>query len=178
MKQGREFDPDINKINLGSVQASLALELRMPMLAHKIINNDVKWERESSRSQYLSSLQDSQAWPPILTQLHREAEFWTRLIGQPIKLNKLSAYSFVSNQDYLGWQTISDSPIVIISLGGAREVWFREKPSDDPLSTKVPDNVKIKLPTGSILVVPPTNHQYKFPQMATVDESNISLIFS
>lgn len=192
IKQGREFNPEVKKIDVGGgVQVTLVTgEIRMPEQVYNILRKDLAWERidKTPRSEYFASDIDKeytygkgagerayqpQPWIPALKQLQREAEFWTRLVIQPCKLEVVFLNLYLDGKDQLGWHA-DDSPemddkrpIVIISLGAEREIWFRQRPSDDPLSTAVSEVFKVNLPMGSICIMPPgmqDTHQHRIPR--------------
>lgn len=205
-KQGREFEPDVTRHAVGGGTEVILLvdELSAPDIAFKILDRELDWKRigNTPRDEYFATdinkpytygagagvrTYEPQPWHPLLRQLQQEAEFWTRLCGQPSKMDVVFLNRYKDGKDQLGWHA-DDSPemddkrpIVIITFGAEREIWFRERPSDDPMDLTERPVTKLSLPNGSICIMPPgmqDTHQHRIPRSSlNVCGPRISLTF-
>jgi alkylated DNA repair dioxygenase AlkB len=192
MANESQFSAEIKKIDIGAgVAISLITgELLHPDAWFKTLFDELAWLRveNTPRDEYFASDIGAEytygrgagvrtykpgPWTSSLRYLQKQAEFWTRVTGQPSKLELVFLNRYNDGKDQLGWHA-DDSPemddtrpIVIISLGGEREIWFRKRPSEDPLNTAVNETYKVLLPNGSICVMPPgmqDTHQHRIPK--------------
>jgi alkylated DNA repair dioxygenase AlkB len=104
---------------------------------------------------------DPMPWTVQLNLLHRVAESEARCKFDYIFLNH-----YRDGKDQLGWHAddspeMDDSrPILIMSFGQEREIWFRENASPG-------DIYRASMPDGSMLVMPPgmqDTHQHRIPK--------------
>lgn len=101
--------------------------------------------------------------------------------GHPFETVFLNGYQ--DGSDFLGWHADdSDSmddarPIVIVTLGAEREIWFREIPT---IHERSPVVTKIKLQHGSLCTMRPgmqDSHQHRIPKGDREYGPRISLTF-
>lgn len=202
----RDFAPETKHIPISKdVNVTLITgEIANPADWLKALTTELTWNRYGStpRDEYFASdiglpytygvgagvrTYQPQSWNIGLRFLQKQAEFWTRTIGQPKKLEMVFLNKYNDGSDHLGWHSddspeMDDSrPIVIISFGAARELWFRKRPSTDLLSTEANIVTKLMLPPGSICIMPPgmqDTHQHRIPKSAIQDcGPRISLTF-
>lgn len=93
---------------------------------------------------------------------------------------------YEDGSDFLGWHS-DDSPemddarpIVILTLGAEREIWFRERPELAANLDAVNDVHKLKLGHGSMCTMLPgmqDTHQHRIPKAGFVCGPRISLTF-
>ncbi len=147
--------------------------------------NDIKrpyvYGRGAGRRTY-----EVQEWHPAILEIRKALEEYTKAIFEVCFLNR-----YVTNRDHLGWHSdnspeMDDSrPIVTISFGAPREIWFREMPdpklrgqtneavmldqSMDPGKPPhlVPSIEKLVLEHGSMCIMQPgmqDTHQHRIPK--------------
>lgn len=206
MATGREFDPEVKHIAVGGGTNITLItgEIANPHEWLKALSENLAWERvgDTPRDEYFASdiglpytygrdagvrTYYPKDWNVGLRFLQKQAEFWTRMIGQPCKLELVFLNKYNDGKDQLGWHADNspemddNRPIVIISFGAAREIWFRERPSDDPLNTDTKAITKVLLPSGSICIMPPgmqDTHQHRIPKSGDMNcGPRISLTF-
>lgn len=111
-------------------------------------------------------------------------DIWSNVSAKcqmPFETVFLNGYE--DGSDHLGWHS-DDSPemddarpIVIVTLGAEREIWFREKPSSNERS---PNVTKLKLQHGSICTMRSgmqDSHQHRIPKGDREYGPRISLTF-
>jgi alkylated DNA repair dioxygenase AlkB len=122
---------------------------------------------------------ESQALPYPLYDL------WARVRQHcGIEFETVFLNGYEDGSDHLGWHS-DDSPemddarpIVIVTLGAEREIWFRERPDVPNSCWAVVE--KLKLGDGSICVMKPgmqDTHQHRIPKAGFVCGPRISLTF-
>lgn len=125
-----------------------------------------------------------QAWTPGLEALLAVAE---EIAQEKFEVCFLNYYK--TGKDQLGWHS-DDSPemddtrpIVIMTFGAEREIWFRPRPELVPLDGfPVPEPItKLKLEHGSICIMPAgmqDTHQHRIPKASEFNAGpRISLTF-
>jgi alkylated DNA repair dioxygenase AlkB len=201
-----QFAPEVKDIPVGggvSVRL-ISGEIANPDDWFRSLATDLAWTRvdKTPRDEYFASdiglpytygknegerTYEPSPWNAGLRWLQKQAEFWTRAAGQPKKLEVVFLNKYNDGKDQLGWHAdnspeMDDArPIVIISFGAERDIWFRQNPSDDPLNTDTPEIAKVSLPNGSICIMPPgmqNTHQHRIPRSSlNVCGPRISLTF-
>lgn len=122
---------------------------------------------------------EPQAWKPGLEALLAVAE---EVAQEKFEVCFLNYY--LTGKDQLGWHS-DDSPemddarpIVIMTFGAEREIWFRPRPELVPLAEPV---TKLKLGHGSICIMPAgmqDTHQHRIPKASNQNSGpRISLTF-
>lgn len=202
----KEFIPETKRIPVGGGVEIILItgEIASPGDWLKALTTELDWIRvgNTPRDEYFASdiglpytygvgagvrTYQPQPWNIGLRYLQKQAQFWTRMIGQPRPLEVVFLNKYNDGKDQLGWhaddspEMDDERPIVIITFGAEREIWFRERPSDNPLDTTVKPVTKVSLPAGSICIMPPgmqDTHQHRIPKSPVQDcGPRISLTF-
>lgn len=153
----------------------------------------------------------SQPTTPEIVDIRRlvEANLWC-LTGNLYDMDVCFLNGYKDGFDQLGWHSDNSPemddkrPIITVSLGAEREIWFRENPSENkncPICNgtgwhklgyalckicggngrrEPPDIKKLKLGNGSMAVMMPhmqDTHQHRIPKCSWVCGSRISLTF-
>lgn len=116
----------------------------------------------------------SQPMHPVIEEIRTVLNDYLKVNFDVVFLNR-----YDSQHDHLGWhaddspEMSDDHPIVTVSLGAEREIWFR--------SNQHPENVeKVLLPNGSACVMLPgvqDTHQHRIPKHDRPCGVRISLTF-
>jgi alkylated DNA repair dioxygenase AlkB len=114
------------------------------------------------------------AWHPAILGIKSEVE---ALVGAKMEICFLNGYE--NSRDSLGWHagdsdSMDDSrPIVIVTLGAAREIWFAPNEA-------MTDVTKLTLESGSICVMAPgmqDTHKHRIPRAGFECGPRVSLTF-
>jgi alkylated DNA repair dioxygenase AlkB len=190
-----------------------------PERAFAVLRDDLDWDRrgDTPRHEYYCNdfpdpymygkgkgrrLYDPRPYHPQIIAIRTELEKFTRSTFEVCFLNR-----YLNQSDQLGWHA-DDSPemddgrpIAVVSLGVAREIWFREKPDaliavgEDQRSgeerrwrerltwkrrTEAPPTSKLLLGNGSLCLMAPgmqDTHQHRIPKASFKCGERISLTF-
>lgn len=80
---------------------------------------------------------------------------------------------YETGKDQLGWHSDDspemddERPIVIITFGAEREIWFRQRPTKETVAGDIIPITKLTLQGGSICIMPPgmqDTHQHRIPK--------------
>ena len=114
------------------------------------------------------------AWTPELLVVKKAVE---ARIGSPMEVCFLNGYD--DAKDHLGWhaddsaEMDDERPIAIVTVGSAREIWFR--PNIDTLSVD-----KLVLGSGSLCLMAAgmqDTHQHRIPKAGFICGPRVSLTF-
>lgn len=115
-------------------------------------------------------------WHPLIMAIRKDLE---NLLGVAFEVCFINRYEH--HQHHLGWHA-DDSPemddgrpIVTVSLGAERQIWFRRNGDTNPDSF-----TKLTLPNGSACIMPPgfqDTHQHRIPKHDRECGPRISLTF-
>ena len=161
-----------------------------PEVAFERLQRELDWKRvREVRSEYYCNdfpdpytygsgrgrmAYDPQPWHSVILEIRKKLE---KLVGKTFEVCFLNRY--LSFKDHLGWHS-DDSPemddarpIVTISLGAEREIWFRAKDKPETVT-------KLLLENGSCCIMHPgmqETHQHRIPKADHPCGERISLTF-
>lgn len=165
-----------------------------PDLSFKRLRSELSWEKHGTtpRSEYycndnlvpytygsgnFARTYYPSPWHPVISEIRESLEKELNCVFDVCFLNM-----YENNKDHLGWHA-DDSPemddarpIVTVSLGAEREIWFKEKGA----SNKPEDVTKVLLKNGSACIMLPymqKTHLHRIPKHDRDCGPRISLTF-